>query len=149
MGPKALAGNLKVLPRTVLKAGYGFKGLRAPPAATVQLSNARVAFEATCTGGGGGGAVVAPLSGHPISVLAKSKPWYPTADRRSSLAYQDSVTIPNLYPRKGDQRCYGIDQMTGSGVGKGALRVGSGVRASWPWTSLPQHCMEESARVAQ
>lgn len=76
-----------------IRAGYAINMPTAHPAATVQVPNARIEMDISCTDGSSYTLGV-PLEGQTYTIPANSNKWYPAPQQNSPLVYQGSATNP-------------------------------------------------------
>jgi hypothetical protein len=96
MGPQAMEGDLKVMPGTVLLAGYDFTIPGKHPDVIVSFVEASVTFQATCVSGSGGGTIFVALPDASYPDAEDSSAWYPSGDQHSPAVYQGTALVPDI-----------------------------------------------------
>ncbi|WP_157578353.1 right-handed parallel beta-helix repeat-containing protein [Rudaea cellulosilytica] len=96
IGPQAMEGDLKVAPGATLKVGYDFTLPGNTSHFSALVSNAKVVFQARCVSGAAPSiaSFTATMPNATYSVTDQS--WYPSADQRSSLVFERSLSVPDL-----------------------------------------------------
>ncbi len=96
IGPQAMEGNLTVTPGTPLRVGYDFTLPGNKTALTVTVDQPRVVFTVLCVSGATptNATIVVPMptQSYPLA----DDQWHPSGDQNSPLAYQGTVTVPDL-----------------------------------------------------
>jgi YVTN family beta-propeller protein len=96
MGPQAMDGNLQVAPGATLKAGYDFTLPGNHNSLTITVSAAQVTFTVACVSGATPSASTFTVTMPAQTYQVTNDQWYPSGDQSSPLAYQGSVTVPDL-----------------------------------------------------
>ncbi len=95
LGPQAMAGDLKIKPGDVLRAGFDFSMPGGHPATTAVFTSGYVALLVTCPNGSSPPLTI-PL--HDLTVFdpEDSTAWYPSGDQSSPLDYRGTLIAPDL-----------------------------------------------------
>ena len=95
LGPQAMAGDLKINPGDVLRAGFDFTMPGGHPATTTVFTSGYVALLVTCPNGSSP-ALTIPLHDETVVDPKDSTAWYPSGDQSSPLVYQGTLIAPDL-----------------------------------------------------
>jgi hypothetical protein len=95
LGPQAMAGDLKINPGDVLRAGFDFSMPGGHPATTAVFTSGYVALLVTCPNGSSP-ALTIPLHDQTVVDPEDSTAWYPSGDQSSPLVYQGTLIAPDL-----------------------------------------------------
>ncbi len=96
MGPQAMEGDLKVSPGTRLEVGYDFTLPGNHASFSLTVSTPRVVFAVACLSGTTPSARTFTVAMPARTYRVTSDQWYPSGDQSSPLAYQGSITVPDL-----------------------------------------------------